>query len=121
MIHHVSVTASDLERSATFYDALFAALGWRRHTDSAERIGWGIAKPWFFITNGEGDSVATGTERVCFSASGMAAVKGAWESALQAGGTDDGEPSKRPELGTSYYSAYLLDPDGYRLEVAVET
>jgi hypothetical protein len=51
----------------------------------------------------------------------MAAVKGAWESALQAGGTDDGEPSKRAELGTSYYSAYLLDPDGYRLEVAVET
>ena len=51
----------------------------------------------------------------------MAAVKGAWESGVQAGGTDDGEPSQRPELGTSYYSAYLLDPDGYRLEVAVET
>jgi len=121
VIHHVTIAVSDLERSATFYDALFAALGWRRHTDSAERVGWGISKPWFFITHGEERQVTAGNGRVCFSASGMAAVKGAWESALQAGGTDDGEPSKRPELGTSYYSAYLLDPDGYRLEVAVET
>jgi len=121
VIHHVSIEVSDLDRSAAFYDSLFAALGWRRHTDSAERVGWGIARPWFFITNGEGQAVTAGSERVCFSASGMAAVKGAWESAVQAGGTDDGGPSQRPELGTSYYSAYLLDPDGYRLEVAVET
>jgi catechol 2,3-dioxygenase-like lactoylglutathione lyase family enzyme len=121
VIHHVSIAVSDLERSAAFYDALFAALGWRRHTDSAERVGWGISKPWFFVTNGAGSPVTAGSERVCFSASGMAAVKGAWESGVQAGGTDDGEPSQRPELGTSYYSAYLLDPDGYRLEVAVET
>lgn len=120
MIHHVSIAVSDFDRSAGFYDALFAALGWRRHTDSAERIGWGIAKPWFFITNGGAGTVTAGNERVCFSAPGRAAVNGAWESALDAGGTDDGEPSQRPELGTRYYSACLLDPDGYRLEIAVE-
>jgi catechol 2,3-dioxygenase-like lactoylglutathione lyase family enzyme len=121
MIHHVSIAVSDLERSAAFYDTLFAALGWRRHTDSAQRIGWGISKPWFFITNGEGREITAGSGQVCLSAPGRAAVKGAWESGLQAGGTDDGEPSQRPELGTSYYSAYLIDPDGYRLEVAVES
>ena len=34
-------------------------------------------------------------------------------------GTDDGAPGPRPEYGGSYYSAYLLDPDGHRVEVAV--
>jgi catechol 2,3-dioxygenase-like lactoylglutathione lyase family enzyme len=118
VISHVTIEVSDLERSSAFYDALFAALGWRRHTDSAERIGWGIAKPWFFVTTG-GPTVQSGSELVCFSASGRAAVKGAWESGVQAGGTDDGEPGVRPEYGPSYYSAYLRDPDGYRIEIAI--
>jgi catechol 2,3-dioxygenase-like lactoylglutathione lyase family enzyme len=118
VIHHVTIEVSDLERSASFYDALLAALGWRRHTDTASRIGWGISKPWFFVTT-EGPP-RPGGQQTCFSASGMVAVKAAWAEGVRAGGTDDGEPSQRPELGTSYYSAYLLDPDGYRLEVAVE-
>jgi catechol 2,3-dioxygenase-like lactoylglutathione lyase family enzyme len=117
VISHVTIEVSDLERSSAFYDALFAALGWRRHTDSAERIGWGIAKPWFFVTTG--GPVQSGSELVCFSASGRAAVKGAWESGLQAGGKDDGEPGVRPEYGPSYYSAYLRDPDDYRIEIAI--
>jgi catechol 2,3-dioxygenase-like lactoylglutathione lyase family enzyme len=117
VISHVTIEVSDLERSSAFYDAVFAPLGWRRHTDSAERVGWGIAKPWFFVTTGE--AVRSGTGVVCFSASGRAAVKGAWESGVQAGGRDDGEPGVRPEYGPSYYSAYLRDPDGYRIEIAI--
>ena len=38
---------------------------------------------------------------------------------MAAGGTDDGAPGPRPEYGGSYYSAYLLDPDGHRVEIAV--
>ena len=41
------------------------------------------------------------------------------EAGLAAGGKDDGEPAQRAEFGPSYFSAYLRDPDGYRLEVAV--
>ena len=118
MIHHVTIEVSDLERSGAFYDRLFAALGWRRHTDTESRIGWGIAKQWFFVTS---DGPANpGRSQVCFSASGMVAVKAAWAEGVEAGGKDDGEPGARPELGPGYYSAYLLDPDGYRLEIAVD-
>ena len=49
MLHHVLLEVSDLERSASFYDALLAPLGWRRHFEEDETIGWGIAKPVFFI------------------------------------------------------------------------
>ena len=117
MIHHVRFEVSDIERSGTFYDAVLAPLGWRRHTHSARGVGWGIARPWFFAK--AGDPVQPGTEIVCFTASGVIAVRAAWEGGVGAGGTDDGKPSQRPEYGTSYYSAYLRDPDGYRIEIAV--
>jgi catechol 2,3-dioxygenase-like lactoylglutathione lyase family enzyme len=117
MIHHVTLEVSDLERSASFYDTVLAPLGWRRHGNATSRVGWGIAKPWIFIQ--QGDDASPGTERVCFTASGMAAVRAVWEAGLAAGGKDDGEPAQRAEYGPSYFCAYLRDPDGYRLEVAV--
>ena len=45
MLHHVLLEVSDLERSASFYDTMLAPLGWRRHFEEDETIGWGIAKP----------------------------------------------------------------------------
>lgn len=119
MIHHVSVEVSDLERSGRFYDALLETLGWRRQIDSEEAIGWGIVKPLFFAT--AQPQATAGGGHVCFAASGTSAVKAAWEAGVAAGGTDDGAPGPRPEYGPSYYSAYLRDPDGHRVEVAVGT
>jgi catechol 2,3-dioxygenase-like lactoylglutathione lyase family enzyme len=49
----------------------------------------------------------------------MAAVRGAWESGVEAGGENDGDPGVREEFGPSYYCAYLRDPDGYRIEIAI--
>lgn len=116
MIHHVTFEVSDLDRSSAFYDAVLSPLGWRRHADSGLGIGWGIAEPVFFVTRR--GPVKPGSELVCFSAPGIAAVKAAWQGGIGAGGADDGNPSQRTEYGPSYYSAYLLDPDGYRIEVA---
>ena len=117
VIHHVSIDVSDLERSAGFYDAVLAPLGWRRHTDFGLGIGWGMERPWFFISTRE--PARAGSERVCFAGAGLAAVKAAWKGGIEAGGTDEGSPTQRTEYGPSYYSAYLLDPDGYRIEIAV--
>jgi predicted lactoylglutathione lyase len=108
---------SDLAASAEFYDAVFAPLGWRRHADSGHGVGWGIARPWFFIS--EGGTPVPGSEVVCLSAPGIAAVKGAWEAGMEAGGLDDGKPGQRTDKGPSYYSAQLRDPDGHRIEIAV--
>ncbi len=49
MLHHVLLEVSDLDRSAAFYDSMLAPLGWRRHFEEDETIGWGIAKPVFFV------------------------------------------------------------------------
>lgn len=119
MIHHVSIEVSDLERAGRFYDAVLGALGWRRQGEGSELIGWGIVRPVFFASSRR--EVAAGGGHVCFAASGIPAVKGAWEGGVAAGGSDDGAPGQRPEYGANYYSAYLLDPDGNRVEVAVDS
>jgi hypothetical protein len=32
------------------------------------------------------------------------------------GAKDNGEPGLRTDYGPHYYAAYIVDPDGYRLE-----
>ena len=117
MIHHVSVEVSDLERSGKFYDAVVGALGWRRFVEEPDNIGWGIVRPMFFASTRH--TASPGGGHVCFASPGISGVKGAWEGGIASGGIDDGAPGQRPEYGATYYSAYLLDPDGYRIEIAV--
>lgn len=117
MIHHATVDVGDLERAGRFYDAVLGSLGWRRQVDDDRRISWGIVRPVFAVV--QSPDAGPGSGHICFAASGIPAVKAAWEGGTQAGGRDDGAPGPRPEYGPSYYSAYLLDPDGHRIEVAV--
>ncbi len=37
-------------------------------------------------------------------------------AALRAGGQDNGAPGPRPIYGPDYYAAFIIDPDGYRIE-----
>ena len=60
---------------------------------------------------------APGYGHISVKASGKAAVDAAYAAGLRAGGNDDGPPGPRPQYGRRYYAAYMLDPDGYRLEV----
>ena len=116
MLDHVGFEVSDLARSAAFYDALFHPLGGRRIVDSPEAIAYGIndARLWIVA---RGRKPAPGFGHVAITAHGRPAVRAAYEAGLAAGGTDAGAPGPRPAYGPSYFSAYLLDPDGLRVEV----
>jgi catechol 2,3-dioxygenase-like lactoylglutathione lyase family enzyme len=52
----------------------------------------------------------------CFVAPDEAAVDAFHAAAIASGGTDNGEPGIRPDYGRFYYAAFIIDPDGYRLE-----
>jgi catechol 2,3-dioxygenase-like lactoylglutathione lyase family enzyme len=117
LIHHVSVCVSDLEASGRFYDAVLGSLGWRRHIDTPEVLAWGIVRPVFFAS--VQDPAIAGGGHVCFSASGIPAVKAAWEGGIREGGGDHGAPGQRREYGATYYSAYVVDLDENRIEIAV--
>ena len=102
MIHHVVLGVKDLEGSAAFYDALLAPLGWRRHLEDEGTIGWGIAKPVFFVSEDSKTNASHGL--VCFSAPGIAAVKAAWERGPGA----RGQRHRRTGRGAAHRLGLLL-------------
>ena len=116
----MGVEVSDLERAARFYDALFFPLGVRRTFESERALAYGIDGAAFWITARD-RLPRPDYGHVAFAASGRAAVDAAYEAALAAGGRSDGPPGLRPQYGKNYYAAYLLDPDGLRVEVVVSS
>ena len=116
MIDHVGFEVSDLERSARFYDAVFYALGARRMLDSEHAVAYGHNGPVFWIVV-RGRRPGPGYGHIALQANGKAAVDAAYAAGIASGGSDDGPPGPRPQYGGRYYAAYLLDPDGLRVEV----
>jgi catechol 2,3-dioxygenase-like lactoylglutathione lyase family enzyme len=116
VIDHIGFEVSDLARSAAFYDAMFFSLGVRRMFESEHAVAYGINEPQLWIVV-RGRAPGPSYGHVALRASGRAAVDAAYRSGLSAGGADDGAPAHRPQYGRRYYSAYLRDPDGLRVEV----
>jgi catechol 2,3-dioxygenase-like lactoylglutathione lyase family enzyme len=116
VLDHVGLEATDLARSAAFYDALFHPLGGRRIVDSPEAVAYGVHRPVLWVV-ARGGKPSSGWGHLAITAHGRPAVDAAYASAMQRGGRDAGAPASRPAYGPSYYSAYLLDPDGHRVEV----
>jgi catechol 2,3-dioxygenase-like lactoylglutathione lyase family enzyme len=115
MLHYVALKVSDLQRAASFYDAVLAPLGWRRQEEGPTSIGWGLVKPIFYITQ-EG-SERPGFGQVSFAARSIPAVKASFESGAANGGEPESEPGAPPSFTNSTYAARLLDPDGYLVEI----
>jgi len=68
------------------------------------------------------DAAAPGAGfHVAFSAPSRSAVEGFHQAALQVGGQDNGAPGLRPYYGPHYYAAFLIDPDGHRIEAVCKT
>ncbi|HWI08358.1 MAG TPA: VOC family protein [Solirubrobacteraceae bacterium] len=116
MIVHIGFEVSDLARSARFYDAIFHALGARRTFEAERAIAYGHDHEQFWIVE-RGRPPAPGYGHVALAAAGRAAVDAGYEAGLRSGGRGAGEPGMRPQYGPTYYAAYLLDPDGLRLEL----
>ena len=116
MIDHIGFEVSDLEGSAAFYDAVFGALGSRRLVDTEYAVAYGVTIPVVWIVV-RGRAAGPGYGHVALQATGKAAVDAAYTGGLQAGGRGDGPPGFRPQYGEGTYAAYLLDPDGLRVEI----
>ena len=118
MIDHVSVGVSDLERSAKFYEATLAALGLTRLVTRPRTIGFGNAYPEFWINLREGmPPVAPESGvHICLRAKTTGEVDAFHAAALSAGGSSESVPSIRPHDRVRYYAAFVVDPDGNRIE-----
>jgi hypothetical protein len=52
----------------------------------------------------------------CFTAPTRESVNAFHAAALRFGGRDNGSPGMRAAYGPDYYAAFVIDPDGYRIE-----
>jgi len=118
MIDHVSVGVSDLDRAARFYEAVLAPLGLARLVVRPATIGFGKAYPEFWINLRAGMArVAAGSGvHICLRAKTAAEVDGFHAAALEAGGSSESAPALRPHERMRYYAAFVVDPDGNRIE-----
>lgn len=118
MIDHVSVGVSDLASSARFYELALAPLGLNRLIERPATVGFGKSYPEFWInlrTSMARVPADTGSH-LCFRGRSTADVDAFHAAALEAGGVSDGPPGLRPHDRVRYYAAFVLDPDGNRIE-----
>jgi catechol 2,3-dioxygenase-like lactoylglutathione lyase family enzyme len=118
MIDHISVAVTSLERSARFYELTLAPLGLSRLVTRPATIGFGKTYPEFWINLRPAMAPvepASGAH-ICLRARSTDEVDAFHAAALQAGGRSDGAPGLRPHDRVRYYAAFVIDPDGNRIE-----
>jgi len=119
MLGHLSFGVEDLARAAAFYDAVVAPIGWVRVWDSVKGVGYGPPGKGDKLTlfPRPGQVVAPGAGfHLAFDAPDRAAVDAFHAAAMAQGGRDLGAPGLREHYGPTYYAAFVLDPDGYKIE-----
>ncbi len=118
MIHHVSIGVRDVARAKGFYDAVFKPLGYKALSQSAEALGYGDDEPalWIMAVECPVPAHEHSGLHFCFEAPTRTSVDAFHAAALASGGRDNGKPGLRIDYGPNYYTAFVVDPDGYRLE-----
>ncbi|WP_422000107.1 VOC family protein [Reyranella sp.] len=118
MFDHVSIGVADIARSRKFYDAALKPLGFTLLSDGETSLGYGAkaVQLWLGATAKPVKPDSESGLHFCFTAGDRAAVDAFHAAALKAGGKDNGKPGVRADYGPSYYAAFAIDPDGYRLE-----
>jgi len=121
MIDHLSIAVSDLDRSTAFYQAVLGALGYSRLVERPGTVGFGKRYPEIWLNHRPGMTPADpGTgHHVCLRASSDEAVaRLPCRRPATAVGADAGAPGPRQAAMTAYIGAFILDPDGAKLEAA---
>jgi catechol 2,3-dioxygenase-like lactoylglutathione lyase family enzyme len=120
MIAHVSIGVRDIVRAKRFYDAALAPLGYRCIREARTMLGYGYGRDAIALWVAAAESPVPPDENsglhFCFTAPSQEAVDAFHTAAVRAGGRDNGRPGLRPEYSPDYYAAFVVDPDGYRIE-----
>ena len=115
MLDHINLPVADVERSKRFYEEALSPLGCTLLMEHGiSGAGFGRAgMPVFWIKRGARGAAV----HVAFASPDRATVDAFHEAAVAAGGRDNGRPGLRPEYHSTYYGAFVLDPDGNNIEV----
>jgi catechol 2,3-dioxygenase-like lactoylglutathione lyase family enzyme len=118
MFDHISIGVRDIAATQRFYDAVLKPLGFSRLSSGETSLGYGkeAVGLWIYATQHPVPADTRSGLHVCFAAPSPKAVNAFYAAAMEAGGKDNGKAGPRPDYGPTYYAAFVVDPDGYRLE-----
>jgi catechol 2,3-dioxygenase-like lactoylglutathione lyase family enzyme len=120
MIAHISIGVMDIDRSKRFYDAVLEPLGYKCLRAARSLAGYGYGRDSISLWVVQAERPVPADEKTglhfCFAAPDVAAVDAFHVAAMTSGGHDNGAPGLRPIYGPGYYAAFIIDPDGYRIE-----
>lgn len=129
MIDHISFSVNDFDESVRFYDATLACLGFDRlmtfESNEHRVAGYGKDnKPFFWIgvnSSPNPDEMIGRVQgfHVAFRAPSIDAIQIWYDLCLSLGGKNNGLPGIRPEYHPGYYAAFVIDPNGYRIEAVL--
>ncbi|KAF5328846.1 hypothetical protein D9619_011494 [Psilocybe cf. subviscida] len=144
-INHIGIIVSDIDKAKAFYTAALAPLGYKEKMSfqDGKVLGFGAGfAPDFWIAGldamsahgsearhtGEGQIAGvkatdanvekrpTGPMHIAFNASNRQHVRDFHKAAIAAGGVCNGTPGTRPVYFSTYYGAFVMDPEGRNLE-----
>ncbi|MBN9561309.1 MAG: VOC family protein [Alphaproteobacteria bacterium] len=118
MLDHVSIGVADIAAARRFYDAALRPLGYECLSAGEGSLGYGRDAPalWISAVERPVPSDAGSGLHFCFTAPSRQSVDEFHRAALGAGGRDNGRPGLRTGYAPDYYAAFVVDPDGYRIE-----
>ena len=123
MIGYVTLGTRDIDRAATFYDALLKDLGAGRFMEADGFIAWATSPgtPALAVIHpADGNSATVGNGvMVALLVDTPEKVDAVHKHALELGGTDEGAPGPRGDGG--FYCGYFRDMDGNKLSVFCHT
>ncbi len=114
LVDHLWIRVRDLEASAAFYETLAGCTGLRTGTEQDTRRQFRGA--WGELSVLADGQPVTENLHLAFPAPNRRTVDAFHATALAAGYRSNGEPGERPQYGSGYYAAYVIDPDGHNIE-----
>ena len=114
-IDHVWLRTLDVRAIKAFYETIAPVVGLELVADQPDRVRFSDREGSFTFILGE---EPTHNVHLACGVGDQATVVRYHEVATAAGYRDNGAPGERPQYHPGYFGAFVLDPDGFRLEVA---
>jgi catechol 2,3-dioxygenase-like lactoylglutathione lyase family enzyme len=129
MIDHVSFSVKNYAESLKFYDETLKILGVTRlmnfENGEGKISGYGIdERPsfWIGVEENPNKHESIGEARglhIAFKANNTNEINMWYQKCIELGGKDNGAPGPRLEYHAGYYGAFIIDPNGWRIEAAI--
>lgn len=122
VVHHIAISADDLDVAASIYRPMFEALGGRAGHDSERLKMWHFEDLELLVYKSESPEGphafgTAGWQHVALAVGSRTVVDECARAVQDAGANIVHAPREYPEYWTGYYAVFFEDRDGIRWEV----